>query len=359
MARGKTRYVALASVRQGWSAWLLGAVLLLPWEAQGAFPFRALVAPDSTQSVFRQVELLSASQRPWRLCAILPNPRDSYWALVRYGLQEQAAALGLKLTLIEASGYESLQQQASLIEKRCLGGAHDALILAAVDHSGLNEQVRRARESGLVVIDLINGISAPEVSSRVAVNYGDLAYDLGRFMVQQLDSGRVLWSPGPRGSVWTLDASAGFLRAVQGSSLTLVHSFLAAPFIRDQRRLLRELADQLSFDQVAGTAVTAEAAVTLRDHLGKEIAVFSYYYSPNIHPLLGCGQIRAAVYEYPALQARVAVDQAVRILEGQPYDFQLSSERLLLTRHNLDQILDPFHMPAAMIRQLSRSACAD
>lgn len=339
---------------------LIGLLGLLAWPGAApaaGFPFQAWPEPGAGASQPREVRLLQEARRPWKLCVILPNLRDAYWSLVRYGIEEQSRALGLELTLIEASGYDALQQQISLIEKRCLGRVHDALILAAVDHSALNPSVRAARQAGLAVIDLINGISAPEIDARVAVNYGDLAYDLGRYMVAHSPGGRVVWSPGPEGSEWTWDASAGFKRALEGSSLTLVHSYRAAPFVREQRSRLQELAEHYRFDRVAGTAVTAEAAVTLGPALGAGVEVYSYYYSPKIHRMIRCGQVQAAVYEYPALQGRVAVDQAVRVLERRPFDFQLATDRLLLTADNLAQILDPMQMPPELIRELSGARC--
>lgn len=326
-------------------------------DATVAYPFTAIHEKDVSAPEQKMIPLLKQAQKSWRLCVILPNLRDSYWSLVRYGLESQAATLNIEMTLFEAAGYEARRQQAGLIEKRCLGNRFDALLLASVNSSSLNDQVRLAHEEGLVVIDLINGISAPEVGSRVAVNYGDLAYDLGRYMAAKVKRGRVIWSPGPEGSAWAQDASAGFQRALDGSELQLAHRFFAVPFIRDQRKLLMDIIGQTEFNLVAGTAVTAEAAVSLKARLDLGVEVFSYYYSPRIHRLIRCGEIKAAVYEYPALQGRVAVDQAVRILERQAFDYQLSTARKLITNENIDQILDSFHMPEALIKQLQQQAC--
>ncbi len=323
------------------------------------FLFTALHHKHSEGAALKRIPLLKQAQQRWRLCAILPNLKDSYWSLVRYGLESQAAVLNLELTLFEAAGYEAHRQQAELIEKRCLVNNYDALLLAAVDFSGLNEPVRLAHEAGLVVIDLINGISAAEVDSRVAVSYGDLAYTLGRHIAGRIKRGNVLWSPGPEGSVWAQDAQRGFRRALDESELQLAFSFMAAPFIRDQRSLLSSITEQQPFRLIAGTAVTAEAAASLKGRWGPDVEIFSYYYSPNIHPLIRCGEVQAAVYDYPALQGRVAVDQAVRILENHPFDYQLSTAQQLLTKDNLEQVLDTFHMPEALIRQLQQRACSD
>ncbi len=324
--------------------------------AEPAFLFHTRATSDVAWQI-TSVKLLQSAQQPWKLCVILPNLSDSYWSLVRYGIEQQARSLNLSLTLIEASGYDAVQQQADLIDKRCITTQQDALILAAVDHSALNGAVRKARSAGLAVIDLINGISTPEVSARVAVDYGDLAYDIGRYMAEFFPDGRVIWQPGPASSAWTGDANRGLLRALEGRSQNLVHSYHALPFVREQHEQLQRIVQQYRFNRVVGTAVTAEAAVSLLDQMEPGTEIFSYYYNPKIHPLIGCGRIQAALYDYPALQGRVAVDQAVRILEHQPFDFHLATARLLLTRANLAQVMTVFDMPPALLKQLQDQGC--
>ena len=67
--------------------------------------------------------------------------------------------------------------------------------------------------------------------------------------------------------------------------------------------------------------MTAEAAVPIlrnRD-LQDQIKVVSYYYTPGVDQGIRRGQILAAPTDSTVIQGRIAIDQAVRILEGKDY----------------------------------------
>ena len=86
-----------------------------------------------------------------------------------------------------------------------------------------------------------------------------------------------------------------------------------------------------SLDYIVGTAVTAEAAVDVlrRRGLNDSIQVISYYYSPGVHRGIKRGYVLAAPTDQQALQARIAVDTMVRILEQKEY-FKHVAPRVVL-----------------------------
>ena len=98
---------------------------------------------------------------------------------------------------------------------------------------------------------------------------------------------------------------------------------------------LDEHADKLDF--IVGTAVTAEAAVDVlrRRGLSKKIQVLSYYYSPDVHRGIKRGNILAAPSDQTALQARIAVDVMVRMLEKQDYFKHVAPHVVLINGNKL------------------------
>lgn len=72
---------------------------------------------------------------------------------------------------------------------------------------------------------------------------------------------------------------------------------------------------------IVGTAVTAEAAVSLLRARGltDQIQIMSYYFTPGVYQGIRRGQILAAPTDSTVIQGRIAVDQAMRILEGRDY----------------------------------------
>jgi len=59
--------------------------------------------------------------------------------------------------------------------------------------------------------------------------------------------------------------------------------------------------------------------VLRRRGLSDSIRVISYYYSPGVHRGIKRGSVLAAPSDQQALQARIAIDTMVRILEEKDY----------------------------------------
>mgnify|MGYP001820653899 CR=1 FL=1 len=71
-----------------------------------------------------------------------------------------------------------------------------------------------------------------------------------------------------------------------------------------------------------------------RRGLGSEIGVLSYYYGPGVHQGIKRGSIIAAPTDSQAIQARMAVDMMVRILEGKPHFKHVAPQVMVIDRSN-------------------------
>ena len=219
----------------------------------------------------------------------------------------------------------------------CLAGDADGLIVSAISNDGLEDLVKIAADRGIPVLDLVNGMSSTYLDARVAADYGELGSKTATYLRKlHHDSDqpvRVAWFPGPEGAAWVDAGNAGFSDALKGSPIEIVSTSMGDTGHATQSRLLEivldEHADEL--DYIVGTAVTAEAAadVLRRRGLSKSIQVLSYYYSPGVHRGIKRGNIIAAPSDQTALQARIAVDVMVRMLEKQDY-FKHVAPRIVL-----------------------------
>ena len=284
-------------------------------------PFNA-----NRQRAPRQYTPLQQSSRRWNICVSIPHLKDAYWTAVNYGLIAEARRLDVSLSLYEAGGYEHLDRQREQLED-CLARDTDGLIISAISQHGLEDLIKTAADRGIPVVDMINGISSDYISARVAVDFWDTGFQAGSYLRERhQDSNqpaRVAWFPGPDGAAWVMAGDSGFRDALKGSSIEVIATRTGDTGLATQSQLiesvLEEHADEL--DYIVGTAVTAEAAVdVLRKHgLSKQIKVLSYYYSPGVHRGIKRGNILAAPSDQQALQARIAVDVMVRMLEKQDY----------------------------------------
>lgn len=279
---------------------------------------------DSPRSKVEYVPLEKAS-KPWEICVSFPHMKDAYWLGVDYGVAEEAKRLGVRMQLVEAGGYTELQKQISQIED-CVAAGTDAVIIGAISYDGLNNLVAEIRKKGIPVIDVINGVSSPELSAKSLVSFGEMGSKAGEFLATLHPAGsapvRVGWFPGPAGAGWVEAGNKGFLEAIKGSAIEVVETKYGDTGKEAQSTLIEDTLEAYpGLDYIVGTAVTAEAAVPILRNRGlqDEIKVVSYYYTPGVHQGIRRGQILAAPTDSTVIQGRIAMDQAVRILEGKDY----------------------------------------
>jgi protein TorT len=268
---------------------------------------------------------LEKASKPWELCVSFPHMKDAYWLAVDYGVADEAQRQGVKMQLVEAGGYTELQKQISQIED-CVAAGANAVIIGAISYDGLNNLVAEIRKKDIPVIDVINGMSSPELSAKSLVSFGEMGAKAGEYLAKLHPAGsepvKVGWFPGPPGAGWVEAGNTGFLDAIKGSAIEVVETKYGDTGKEIQAKLVEDtLQAHPDISYVVGTAVTAEAAIPiLRDRsLQDKIKIVAYYYTPGVDQGIRRGQILAAPTDSPVIQGRIAIDQAIRILEGQDY----------------------------------------
>lgn len=285
---------------------------------------------------------LEKAQKKWRIRVFIPHLKDDYWLGVNYGLINEARRLGISLSIYEAGGYDRLDVQRRQIEN-AIAENPDGLIIGSISLDGLNDLVKKASDKGIPVLDLINGISSPHIVARAAVSFWDMGYQAGSYLRRlQENSGQPLklaWFPGPDGAGWVKAGDAGLRSAIEGSTIEILDSLYGDTGSAAQAKLveasLSQYADDL--DCIMGTAVTAEAAVKIlrRRGLTDRIKILSYYYSPGVHRGIRRGDITAAPSDLTVLQARIAVDVIVRILEKRAFFKHVAPRVTVVDRDNI------------------------
>jgi protein TorT len=283
---------------------------------------------------------LDKAQKKWRVRVFIPHLKDDYWLGVNYGLIDEARRLGISLSIFEAGGYDQLAVQRRQIEES-LKEKPDGLIIGAISLDGLNDIVKKASNKGIPVLDLINGISSPHIAARAAVSFWDMGYQAGSYL-RRLQENRgqplkVAWFPGPEGAGWVAAGDEGLRKAIEGGAIEILDTRYGDTGSAVQAKLveaaLSRHADDL--DCIVGTAVSAEAAVKIlrRRGLAERIKILSYYYGPGVHRSIRRGDITAAPSDLTVLQARIAVDVMVRILEKREY-YKHVAPRVMVVDHD-------------------------
>ena len=285
---------------------------------------------------------LDKAAKPWDICVSFPHMKDAYWMAVDYGVVAESERLGVRMQLVEAGGYTNLNTQISQIED-CVARGADAVVIGAISFDGLNNLVAEVRGRGIPVIDVINGMSSSELSAKSLVSFGEMGYKAGEYVAKAHPMGsgkvKVAWFPGPPGAGWVEAGNNGFQEAVAGSDIEVVETRYGDTGKEVQLKLVEDtLEAHPDIQYVIGTAVTAEAAVGLLRARGltDDIKVMAYYFTPGVFRGIKRGQVLAAPTDSAVIQGRVAIDQAVRILEGKSYEKHVGPALYVIDSKNID-----------------------
>lgn len=191
------------------------------------------------------------------------------------------------------------------------------------------------------MIDLINGIDSADVSAHSAVSFQQMSRSALQFILQQQGERpfSLGWLAGPRGAGWVVDAEQGIAPWRSSKQIQWLDGGYGPTDAFSQTGLARDLLErQPRLDWVLANAVAARAVAQLtarQKH--SQLQLVAYYANPDVIELLRLGKIAAAVTDSPVLQARIAVDLAIRLLQQQQVPKRLGPQIRVLTPDNLSQ----------------------
>lgn len=297
----------------------------------------------------RHVATQPATQA-WTLCAVFPHIKDAYWLGVNFGMIEEARRLGVEIRFREAGGYPNLDIQREQVRACAMDREVDALIVGAVSHDGLSPLLEEISQR-MPVLATVNAIADAGVAARVGVDWYAMGRAAGDYLVAHLPPAResvpVAWFPGPRTVSSVVDQ--GFRDAIAGSRVVVRLTAWGDTGKSIQRNLVQAALDaHPDVRYLVGNGLMAEAAVSVvreRD-LQQRVQIVSTYLTPAVLRGIVRGRILAAPTDFPVLQGRLSVGQAVNLLEKRPFprDFGPAIrvvDRATLKGIDLDESIPP------------------
>ena len=264
---------------------------------------------------------LDKAAQPWKICALFPHMKDSFWVAIDYGMVAEARRLGVNLVVYEAGGYDQLPKQLSQFDD-CRAGKADAIILGAISEAGLKQKLDEAQAAKLPVIGTANPIAKAPTAARVHSSFEESGASSGRGLLAQLKGApaKALLFPGPQGSGWAEGYRDGFIKSLKGSKVQVLDTKWGVPDVGVQIRLIQDALQAYPDATVIwGGAPAVEAAITAVQESGRsDIRIVAAYENQAIAEAVKRGDILGFASSYPVLSGRIAVDQAVRVLEKKP-----------------------------------------
>ena len=289
---------------------------------------------------------LTQANKPWRICALLPHGKDQYWWGVAFGLSQESERQGVTLGIYDAGGYDNIEQQKQQLYD-CQALKAQAYIIAANTADGLIADIEQLSAAGIPVIDLVNGIATDKLTSRSLVSFEDMSAAAIEYIASQqrdpVDKApaklKVAWFPGPKDASWVMAAEQGFRRAATKQEFDTIEGGFGTTELFIQADLVRKVLTKQSVDYVIANAVAATFAARYLDgRRNKTGKVIAFYSNAQTIELVQKKQLLATVSDSPVLQARIAIDLAIRALEGAPYPHRVSPVIKVISQDNIHQI---------------------
>jgi protein TorT len=128
--------------------------------------------------------------------------------------------------------------------------------------------VKELAQKKIPVIDVINGINSPDISAKSLVSFYTMGHSTGESLAAKHPARsppvKVGWFLGPAGAGWVEAANKGFLDAVKGRAVQVLEPKYCDTGKEVQLKLVEDVMQtNPGLKYIAGTAVTAEAAVGL------------------------------------------------------------------------------------------------
>jgi len=241
-----------------------------------------------------------------------------------HGAVKEAEAKGAALNVFAAGGYTELPTQISQMED-CISSGADGIAMVAISATGLNRTIARAADQGIPVAITGGDVTSDRVAARAQGDWFDVGELIGEYLKELHPAGskpiKVIWLGGPEAPRWSKDSADGFVRNVKDvDNIEVLKVIWGEPSKAAQIPLIEDaLLAYPDIDYIAGVAPGIEAGMqVLREKNRGDIALISSYTTPDLEAGLRNGSIKAMATDYTAAQARVAIDQLIRILEKKP-----------------------------------------
>ena len=288
---------------------------------------------------------LSHAKESWKLCAIYPHLKDSYWLSVNYGMVEEAKRNNVELTVYESGGYPNVERQKEQI-KQCVSIGADAILLGTVDPI-IYQHDLKSLTSGIPTFATVNQLTSsfpplpPIHLGEVGVDWYDMGYKAGEFLAKRhpKDSGitYIGWLPGPKTRGGTKPVTRGFNDAIKESDIVVSATYWGDNSKELQRNLIQDALQSEKLDYLVGGAVAIEVAISelASRKMQNEVELVSTYLSHAVYRGLLRKRVLFSPTDKMVLQGRLSVQQAIGYLNHKPLPFRLSPKIEALTPNHL------------------------
>ena len=256
------------------------------------------------------------------------------------GAQAQAAKLGVELSVADAG--DDVTKQTSDIEDLVAKGI-SVLIVNPVDSDAVTGAVEAAMAKGVKVISVDRAVNGVEIACQIASDNVLGAELATQYIVDTLGEGvKVAELEGIPGASAAIERSQGF-HNVADAKLNVVAK-QTANFDRTEGMSVMENILQANGDVQAVFAANDEMALGAVEAIsgaGKKVMVVGFDATDDAIEAIKAGRMAGTIAQQPALIGSTAVDNAVKLINGETIEKSIPVEVTLVTKDNADSFGAP------------------
>ena len=255
----------------------------------------------------------------------------------------KAAADELNVELKVTSADYKLENQISNVED-LLQNDIDALLLNPIDSKALSNVVNQANENNIGVFTVDIGVEGAEATSFIASDNKEIGRMAARYIAEQLNGKGKIAIIGWPTITSTKDREEGFLEEIEKSKGIKVVANQGAGMERSKSLEAAETILQANIDIDAffgvneSAAMGALSAVQARDN--KDTFIIGVDATPDLlDAIKNNTAIKATVAQDPYQMGKIAVENAVKYIDGETPEKEIAVETSLVTSENVDEII--------------------
>ena len=263
----------------------------------------------------------------------ISTQNNPFFVTLAEGARKAADAAGVNLTIVDAG--DDATKQVSDIED-LVSKNISVLIVNPVDSDAVTGAVQAAKNQGVAVISVDRVVNNVDIDCQIASDNVAGAQLATLYIVEKLGEGvKTAELVGTSGASAAIDRSAGF-HNVADSKLKVVAS-QTANFNRTEGMTVMENMLQADGDIKAVFAANDEMALGAVEAIsgaGKNVMVVGFDATDDAIAAIKAGRMAATVAQQPELIGKTAVENAIKLINGETIPESIPVEVTLITKDN-------------------------
>lgn len=292
---------------------------------------------------------VAAAGEKKQIAYIVKAMSDQFWIDMQDGAEKAAEEFNVDMSFQAPEKETDVERQIQMVENAIVSGV-DAIILSASDSKALNPVIAEANKANIPVI-LVNDTIDQEalkldngfVETYVGIDQYQAASLAGSYAAENLPGGKVLLLEGPAGVDALEQRLAGFRDKVSNKpGFEIVASQTANC---DRNMAFNVMQNVLTSNPGVNivwsvNAEMGQGAIQAIEQagLGGSISVFDFDASDDDIQTIKDGSLVGSVAQYPEIQARSAIEAALKAINGEKLPAHTVTKAELITKANVENM---------------------